>query len=129
MNAILSILLVVCLAGCSMLEDAATSVAYDIKRGVRHLGKKEGSSHVIHHDAKSRAGADARTIKTQFDKVGALIVWYMDADGKVLESGSTSYLSRFVDIPETIIVEQPINSSLNIEVRRQNGRAIVAKVY
>lgn len=129
MKAILSIVFILCLAGCSVVEDAATSVAYDIERGVRRLGSGEGSTHVIVHNAKSRAGADARTIKAQFDRVGALIVWYMDASGKVLESGSTSYVSRFVDIPETIIVDKPIASSLSIEVQRRSGRAIVTRVY
>ncbi len=129
MKTILPLLTLLCLTCCSVFEDAATSIAYDIERGVWHLAKKDGSTHVIVHDAKSRAGADARTIMVQFDKVGALIVWYKDVDGKVLESGSTSYLSRFVDIPMTIIVEKPIDSSLKIEVQRQNARAIVSKVY
>jgi hypothetical protein len=129
MKAIMFILFVLCLAGCSVFEDAATSIAYDIERGVRHLGNKEGSSYVIVHDAKSRAGADARTIKVQFDKVGALIVWYSDADGEVLESGSTSYHSQFVDIPETIIADKPIDAALRIEVARRSGRAIVVAVY
>ena len=111
-----------------MFEDSATSIAYDIQRSVWRLGNKDGSTHVIIHDAKSRASADVRTIKVQFDKVGALIVWYMNSEGTVLESGSTSYLSRFVDIPETIIVEKPIGSPLRIEVQRRNGRANVVKV-
>lgn len=129
MKRILPLIIVLCLVSCSIFEDAATSIAYDIKSGVRHLAKADGSTHVIIHDAKSRAGADARTIMVQFDKVGALIVWYKDMDGKVLESGSTSYLSRFVDIPKTILMEKPIDSSLKIEVQRQNGRAIVLNVY
>ncbi len=129
MKPILPLLFVLFFVGCSFLEDSATSIAYDIKRGVRHLKNKEGSIYVIVHDAKSRASADARTIKVQFDKVGALIVWYMDVDGKVLESGSTSYLSRFVAIPETIIADKPIDSPLSIEIQRRNGRAIVARVY
>lgn len=129
MKKILTMLIVIYLAGCSMFEDSATSIAYDIERGVRRLGSSEGSTHVIVHDAKPRAGADARTIKVQFDKVGALIVWYIDANGKVLESGSTSYLSRFVDIPETIIADLQIASPVSIELQRRSGRAVVARVY
>lgn len=125
----LSILVVLCFAGCSVFEDEATSIAYDIERGVRHLGNREGSTHVINHDARSRAGVGTRTIKVQFDKVGALIVWYLDADGNVMESGSTTYHSRFVDTPETIIVDVRIESPLNIEVHRRNGRATVVRVW
>lgn len=129
MKPFLSILLVLTLTGCSILEDEATNIAYDIERGIVRLGRTEGASHVIVHDARSRAGPEVRTIKVQFDKVGALIVWYMDANGTVVDSGSTSYLSRFVDISETIIRDKPIDSPFNIEVQRRNGRAIVANVY
>lgn len=125
----LSVVVLLCFAGCSVFEDAATSIAYDIERGVRHLGSREGATHVIVHDAASRAGDEVRTIKVQFDKVGALIVWYLDADGNVLESGSTTFHSRFVDTPGTIIVDQPIESPLNIEIQRRNGRAMVVKVF
>lgn len=129
MKAIQAVLIALCILGCSFLEDAATSLAHDIERGVRQLESGEGSTHVIVHDASKRATADARTIKVQLDEVGALIVWYMDADGEVLESGSTTYLSRFVDIPETILVDKQIESPLSIEVQRRNGRAVVARAY
>lgn len=129
MKAILSLLVVLCFSGCSIFEDAATSIAYDIERGVSRLGSREGSTHVIVHNAKARTGADARKIKVQFDKVGALIVWHMDANGKVLESASTSYLSRFVDIPETIIADLEISSPVSIELQRRSGRAVVSRVY
>lgn len=129
MKSVLSILLALCLAGCSLLLDAATSIAADIENGVGRLGSAEGSTHVITHDAKARAGAGARTITAQFDKVGALIVWYKDAEGKVLESGSTTYHSRFVDTAETIIVDKPIGSALSIELERRNGRAVVVRVF
>jgi hypothetical protein len=129
MKTILPLLTLLCLCSCSVFEDSATSIAYDIERGVRRLGSKDGSTYVIVHDAKARADAEARTITLQFDKVGALIVWYIDADGKVLESGSTSYLSRFVDIPETIIVDLQIASPVSIELQRRSGKAVVARVY
>lgn len=118
-----------CLAGCSLLYDSATSVAADIESGVGRLGKQEGAVHVITHNAKARAGGDVRTVTVQFDKVGALIVWYKDGEGKVLESGSTSYHSRFVDTAETIIVDKPVASPLRIELQRRNGRAVVTRVF
>lgn len=129
MKPILAVLFALCLAGCSLLQDAATSIAADIESGVSRLGRAEGSTHVVTHDAKSRAGAGARTITVQFDKVGALIVWYKDAAGKVLESGSTTYHSRFVDTAQTIIVDKSMDSALSIELERRNGRAVVARVF
>ena len=124
-----SVAFALCLAGCSLLQDSATSVAADIENGVGRLGRAEGATHVIVHEAKARAGANVRSITVQFDKVGALIVWYYDAEGKVLESGSTSYHSRFVDTAETIIVDKPVSSALRIELQRRNGRAVVTRVF
>lgn len=118
-----------CLAGCSLLQDSATSIAADIEGGVGRLGRAEGATHVITHHAKARAGANVRSITVQFDQVGALIVWYKDGEGKVLESGSTSYHSRFVDTAETIIVDKPVASPLRIEFQRRNGRAVVTRVF
>ena len=117
------------LAACSLLHDSATSVAADIENGVGRLGRQEGAVHVTTHDARARAGSDVRTVTAQFDKVGALIVWYKDGDGRVLESGSTSYHSRFVDTAETIIVDKPVASPLRIELQRRNGRAVVTRVF
>jgi hypothetical protein len=129
MKPLLSILMALLLPGCSALEDAATSLANDIESGVHNLSNNEGATYVIVHDAKARAGSNVRSFTVQFDKVGALIVWYKDADGKVLESGSTSYHSRFVDTPQTIIVDKDIDAPLSILVQRQRGRAVVEKVY
>jgi hypothetical protein len=128
MKSLVSVMLLVCL-GCSTFEDAATSLAGDIEKSVRHLGDSEGSVYVVRHDAKARATAKARLITVQFDKVGALIVWYKDSDGNVIESGSTSYHSRFVDTPNTIILDKSIDSPLQVELQRLGGRAVVTKVY
>jgi hypothetical protein len=123
------LVLLACIAGCSAFEDSATSLAYDIEKSVSRLGAAEGSTYVVVHDAKARAPASVRTIAVQFDKVGALIVWYKDAQSKVIESGSTSYHARFVDTPNTIIVEKSIDSPLHVEIQRRSGRAIVTNVF
>lgn len=125
----LHLLLAAGIAGCSLLEDAATSLAADVEDGAGRLGAAEGSTRIVTHDAKSRASREARTITVQFDKVGALIVWTKDGNGKVLESGSTSHHARFVDTPETIIVDRPIDSALKVELVRRGGRAVVARVF
>ena len=129
MKLIPSLIAITFLAGCSMFEDAATSLASDIERSANQLGSSEGSTTVVTHDAKARAPANARVISVQFDKVGALIVWYKDSTGSVIESGSTSYHARFVDTPETITVDKSIDTPLKVELQRRNGRAIITKVF
>jgi hypothetical protein len=64
----------------------------------------------------------------QLDKVGALIVWCKDAAGNTVASGSTTYHSRFIDTPQTYILEKPAGSTLVIEIERRNGRAVVVNV-
>jgi hypothetical protein len=128
MKSLVPLTLIACIVGCSMFEDAATSLASDIEKQVRYLGDSDGSIYVVTHNAKARATAKARVITVQFDKVGALIVWYKDEEGKVIESGSTSYHSRFVDTPTTIIVDRSIDSPLRVEIQRLGGRAVVTNV-
>ncbi len=125
---VLAGLLLLVLAGCSVFEDAATSISFQVERNVWLLGRRDGSVRVVVHDARKRAGPDVRVVQAQFDPVGAVIVWYRDKDGNVLESSSTSSIGRHVDIPQRIIVEKPIDSPLRIELRRRDGRVVITRV-
>jgi hypothetical protein len=61
----------------------------------------------------------------QLDKVGALIVWCKDMAGNTVASGSTTWHSRFIDTPQTHIVEKDAGTTLVIEIERRAGRAVV----
>ncbi len=122
------LLVALCVAGCSVLQDAATSLAADVEDGAGRLSAREGATRYVWHDAGARAGPAARTIRVQFDRVGALIVWYLDGEGNVLESGSTTHHSRYVETPETLLVDLPIDAPVRIELRRRGGRAVVTEV-
>lgn len=114
------------LSGC--VTDAATRLAYDIEKGAGRLGKEEGARYSIRHTSPSKSGECDGPYKLQLDQVGAMIVWCSDGSGKVVSSHSTSYHARYVDTPETYIVEKKSRETLVIELERKNGRAVVVAV-
>ncbi|MGA7948866.1 MAG: hypothetical protein WCA45_01760 [Thiobacillaceae bacterium] len=128
MRLLVLLLPLLALPACGVFNDPATDLAYAIEGEVDRLGQAEGASYTVEYAPPSRWVEHSGTYTVQFDKVGALIVWYKDADGKVTASGSTSYVARFVDIPRTYIVDKPANSVLSIELHRQNGRGVVTNV-
>lgn len=126
--ATLATCLLLSLAGCGALEDPGTRLGYAIERGAKHLPGDEGASYTIHYHPPKSLGEQGGSYAVQLDKVGALIVWYKDASGKVIESGSTSYHSRFVDTPHTWKLDKPGNAELDITLEREHGRAVVTDV-
>jgi hypothetical protein len=124
------VLLVTLLAGCvpGFLTDAATRIAYDIEAGAGRLGGSEGSRVTINHATPSKSGECEGPYKLQVDKVGMLVIWCLDAAGKTVSSHTTSYFARFVDTPQTWILDKPSRAPLVIEIERRNGRATVADV-
>jgi hypothetical protein len=120
-------LLLAGLTGC--LTDPATRLAYDIERGASLLAMTEGSRYKIEHRTPSKTGACHQAYKVQLDQVGALIIWCKDNNGNTASSHSTSYQSRFIVVPRTIIVTKTAGSTLIIELERRNGNAVVTDLY
>jgi hypothetical protein len=128
MRAIILLIPLLWLTGCGLFTDPATRLAYAIEAGVRHLGSKDGDRYAIRYKPPSELRAHGGSYSVQLDKVGALIVWYKDANGKVTASGSTSYHSRFVDTPRTFKIDKPGNAALVIEIERKGGRCVITDV-
>ena len=128
MHVLLLLLPLLALSACNVFNDPATDLAYAIEGEVDRLGQDDGASYTIEYAPPSRWVEHGGTYTVQFDRVGALIVWYKNAGGKVTASGSTSYIARFVDTPRTYIVDKPADSVLSIEIQRQNGRAVITSV-
>ena len=120
--------LLLAVAGCDDWTDAATRIAFDIEAGADRLGTSAGARHTIEHATPSRAGECTGPYKVQLDKVGALIVWCFDGAGRTVSSHSTSYHSRYIDVPRTWLVEKAAGESLWIELERRGGRAVVVRV-
>jgi len=123
------LLFLVAAAGCDPFTDAAMRIAYDIEAGVGRLSQGADARFSIQHNTPSKAGECAGPYMVQLDKVGALIIWCKDETGKTVASHSTSYHARFVDTPQTYILEKPAGSTLTIEIERRGGRPIVVNAY
>ncbi len=115
------------MSGCDVLTDSATRLAYDIEADVDNLGHEQGAKYSIKH-TPAEADECSGPYTVQLDKVGALIVWCKDASGSTVASGSTTYHSRFIDTPQTYILEKQAGTTLIVEIERRNGRAVVTNV-
>jgi hypothetical protein len=116
-------------AGCGdFLTDAATRLAYDIEAGVSRLDNAPGARHTIVHRTPSKAGECVGPYMIQVDKVGALVIWCKDDAGRTVSSHSTTYHARFIDTPQTYILDKPAGEPLTIDLERRNGRAVVTDV-
>jgi hypothetical protein len=116
------------LCACSAFNDPATRLAYAIERGAGQLPGRAGATYTIHYRPPAKLGREGDSYTVQLDKAGALIVWYKRADGRVIESGSTSYQARFVVTPKTWILDKPGAAALDITLTREGGRAVVKDV-
>ena len=89
--ALVAALIIVSYAGCDIISDPATRLDDTIDNSVASLGNDEGDMLTIRYQPDiDKTGS----YRVQFDKVGALIVWYEDARGKVIDSGTTSLPNR-----------------------------------
>jgi hypothetical protein len=125
-----SLLLVYLVAfpACGIGTDAATRLAYDIEAAEGRLDKETGATYRIQHNTPSKSGECIGPYTVQLDKVGALIIWCKDAAGRTVSSHSTSYHARFVDTPQTYILDKPAGATLTIDLERRDGRAVIANV-
>lgn len=115
------------LAAC--WTDAATRLAYDLERGAGKVGSPEGATYAVVHRTPSEPGECVGPYQVQLDRVGAIIVWCKDASGgATVSSHSTSYHGRFVDTPETHIVNKRAGEPLVVTLERRGGRVVVASV-
>ena len=115
-------------AGCDSFTDPATRLAYAIEGGVGNLKHQPGAQYLIEHHSPTAGDECTGPYKVQLDKVGAIIIWCLDATGSVETSHSTSYHARFVSTPETILLEKPAGSTLTITLERRDGLAIITDV-
>ena len=114
--------------GCDVATDPATRLAYELEAGTDRLGREAGATYTVQHNQPSKSGECVGPYKVQLDKVGALIIWCNDATGNTVSSHSTSYHVRFVDIPQTYIVEKPAGTALTIDLERRNDRAVITNI-
>lgn len=118
---------VAAVCGCDV-TDPATRIAHDIETGTAQLGSAEGAAATIRHEFPSKAGECVGPYRVQVDKTGALLVWCKDDGGATVSSHSTSYAARFARAPQTYIVDKPARATLEIDLVRQQGQAVVSGV-
>ena len=130
MNARLTLIAAAAIAAsaCDFATDPATRLAYDIEAGADLLASDNGATFNIRHATPSKSGECTGPYKVQLDKVGALILWCKNAAGETVSSHSTSYHARFVEMPQTYLVDKEAGETLTLALERRGGRAVIVGV-
>ena len=113
---LLFLIFLIAVTGCDLATDPATRLAYELEAGTGRLGREAGATYTVQHNQPSKSGECIGPYKVQLDKVGALIIWCNDASRHTVSSHSTSYHARFVDTPQTYIVEKSAGTALTIDL-------------
>lgn len=116
------------IGGCDFATDPATRLAYDLEAAADLLGNEDRATYTAHHATPSKSGECTGPYKVQLDQVGAMIIWCKDAAGETVSSHSTTYHARFVDTPETFLIDKATGSTLAIDLERRNSRAVIVDV-
>jgi len=118
----------IAVSACDIVTDPATRLAYDIEAGADLLGNENGAAFNIHHATPSKSGECSGPYKVQLDEVGAMIVWCKDSVGETVSSHSTTYHARFVETPETTLIDKAAGETLTVSLERRGGRAVIVGV-
>ncbi|HTO55498.1 MAG TPA: hypothetical protein VMR50_19095 [Myxococcota bacterium] len=119
------------LCACSVLFDAATSIADDIETGAKQLKSSSDSELTIVHTPKASRSDCADAYRVQFSRDSLIAVWcYAPGDPtKVVSSHTTTYHLNWVDVPETTIVDKKKGEPLSIELVKGADKPIVKRVF
>ncbi|GAA5162673.1 hypothetical protein GCM10025770_13690 [Viridibacterium curvum] len=110
------------------MTDPATRIAYDVEQHVGQLGQEDGARLQLDRLTPRAPNECSGAFKAQFDRVGMLAVWCYNASGQVVGGGTTSYISRFIDLKETWVVDKKPGETLTMTLERRGGRAVVTAV-
>src|SRR5262249_25683038 len=116
---------------CSVLFDAATSIADDIETGAKRLeSSNERELTIVHIPQASRSDC-ADSYRVQFTRDSLIGVWCYAPDDptKVVSSHTTTYHLNYVDVPETTIVDKKKGEPLSIELTKSPGKPQVQRVF
>jgi hypothetical protein len=107
--------------------DAATRIAFDIESGVSGFRHANATATTIAIKPKAHPSGCAGAYRVQLSS--ALVVWCFDANGKVSGSHLTSYHGRFIDTPQTFIVDKPAGTPLYIDLEKRGDRIVAVGLH
>jgi len=115
------------LSGCT---DAATRVAFEIKREIAAFKRSPATSHSIRHVPKEWPAGCTGPYTVQLMANSFLLVSCKDAASSQVVGGyNTTFHLRFVKVPQTFKLEKGAGEPLFIDVAKQNGRVVVVGLH
>jgi hypothetical protein len=108
------------LAGCSVLEDNGTHLAYALERGASELRASAGEEAVVHYETLDGPAEPYYVEITPSGPASGVWSSYLVVSGKT--SGGTSYHNRFVFVPQRLYVNKERGGPTEVILRQQAGR-------
>ncbi len=126
------VLLSVIFSGCNLMEDNATHLAFNLKKGARHLRMSKQTQDTINYQPLTgivkpyfvEINPTIPTIKPDAIPYGSGI----RVGGQNIEMSFTSYHKRFVFVPRRLYVEKK-DSATMIILRKDGNRIEVVKLF
>jgi hypothetical protein len=122
-------LLLLC-SGCGRLfEDNATHLAYALEKGAAQLRTSNAAVLIVHFETLDNVSEPYYVELTPSLGVGQTSnIWgsYLVVSGKT--SGGTSYHNRFVFVPRRLYLTKDRGGSMDIVLRKDDGRIVVVEL-
>jgi len=115
------------IGGCGdFLTDGATRLAYELEATANKVSATGRTT--LEHRPKATPDGCAGAYKLQLSANAGMVIWCKDAAGKTVSSHITTYHLRFVDVPQTWIVDKAAGTPTFIDLERSGGKVVVTAV-
>ena len=111
------------LAGCT---DGATRIAAELEASAAAMRKSGATTSSLHHVPEKDPEGCAAAYTIQLSQNAGMLIWCKDTVGGPATSShmTTSHL-RYVDVPQTWIVDKAAGETTLIDLARQGDRVVV----
>jgi hypothetical protein len=115
------------LAGCTLLEDNGTHLAYALEKGAKELHASAATELVVHYTTLDGPDTSYYIEITPSLQPGS-DVWgsYLVVSGKT--SGGTSYHNRFVFVPQRLYLKKDQGGAAELVLRKDGDRISVVAI-
>jgi hypothetical protein len=115
------------LAGCTLLEDNGTHLAYALEKGAKELRSSPATELIVHYETLDGPGTGYYVEITPSLQPGS-DVWgsYLVVSGKT--SGGTSYHNRFLFVPQRLYLRKDQGGATELVLRKEGDRINVVEL-
>jgi len=120
------------LAACLLVTactDGATRIAEELQTGAGKLQRSNSTSLSLRHVPEKEPEGCAAAYTLQLSANAGMLIWCKESvGGRVTSSHITTSHLRFIDVPQTWIVDKAAGEATLIDLEKRDGKIVVAAV-